>query len=101
MTQEQHMQAWEEGWDVFYTGQQDACHNLYELQRVDELGIFADDTVAILHVASLAHNDPSSLYGDAIRFLAKNSPNEIDSIIRDVYGSKQTDDLLKKLNIQL
>jgi len=101
MTIEQHQQAQLEGWDVFHTGQQDAVHNLYELQRVDELGIFADDTLAILHVASLAHNDPSSLHADAIRFLAKNSPNEVDGIMRSIYGSKQTDDLLKKLNIQL
>lgn len=101
MTQDKHDQARREGWDVFYTGQQDTRHNLYELQRVDEVEIFADDTLAILHVASLAHNDSSSLHADAIRFLAKNSPNEIDSMIRDVYGSNQTDDLLKKLNIQL
>lgn len=101
MTKRQHQQAQLEGWDVWYTGTQDACHNLYEIQRLDEAEIFADDTLAILHVASLAHNDTSSLHGDAIRFLAKNSPNEIDSMIRDVYGNKQTDDLLKKLNIQL
>jgi hypothetical protein len=80
-------QTWDLGWAVFYTGIQDATHNLYELQRVDELGIFESDKDAIKHVVRVAMEDASSVEADAIRFLAKESPNEIDSVFRDILGN--------------
>ncbi len=80
-------ESWDLGWAVFYTGIQDTTHNLYELQRVDELGIFESDKDAIKHVVRVAMEDASSLEANAIRFLAKESPNEIDSVFRDVVGN--------------
>lgn len=71
------------GWYVCYTGIQDAVHNLYELQKDDDAGIFRTDDEAIQFVAW------SALGGDdeaikAIKYLIKHSPNEIDSMFRRV-----------------
>lgn len=101
MTHKQNMQAWVEGWGIFHTGQQDDVHNIYELQRIDEVGKFADDTAAIKYVATKAFENPNSIYGDAIRFLIKESPAEIEVVMRSVFGDKMDELILKLNNIKM
>ena len=86
--------AWNEGWDIFHTGQQDACHNLWELQAVDEKQIFEDDHNAILFVVGKVEQDANSYHADALRFLLKESANEMDSVIRSAIGEERYNSLL-------
>jgi hypothetical protein len=81
-----HVEAQNEGWDVFYTSIQDSVHNIYELQRVDEGEVFSSDDEAILFVVEEAIKDPRGNHSHALLFLAKHSPNEVDSVIRSVVG---------------
>lgn len=82
--------TWDLGWAIFYTGEQNATHNLYELQCVGELEIFATDDEAILHVVDKVIESPKDgPYAEALLFLAKHSPNEIDSVIRRAIGPEK------------
>jgi len=90
-----------EGWSIFYTGIQDAVYNIFELQRLDEEAIFANDDEAIRHVVKKAIEDPKSIHASAIRFLVKESPNEVDSVIRGAVKVGLFLRLVKELNIEL
>lgn len=83
-----HKEAEDEGWGIFYTGMQDATHNLYELQRLDMEGFFPDDNTAIIHVVVMVINKPKGIHAEALLYLAKYSPNEIDSVVRKAVGDE-------------
>ena len=90
-----------EGWGVFSTGLQDAVHNPYELQRIDEDGKFVDDGEAIRFVCYKALQDVYGRHARAIKFLVEESPNEIDSVVRNEIGTNNLDNLLNALNVTL
>lgn len=94
-------QALEEGWGIFYTDMQDAVHNLYELQRVDEDAVFESDVEVCYHVVALAENDTNGLHAKALYWLHENSPNELHGSIRHMIGDETYLTLIKKLNIKL
>ena len=99
-------QAYKEGWLISFTGLQDAVHNLYELQRVDEpedgsLPEFEDDDEAVKFVVEMANRNPGGLHAKAVIFLADNSPNEISSVFKDIIPTEVFNMLLKQLNIKL
>lgn len=95
------LRAEKEGWTISFTGNDDSpVHNRYELQRMDEDGIFSNDDEAIRFVVEKALLGVN-YYVAAIRFLVVNSPNEVDSIIRTAVGSDVLDALLKKMNLSL
>ena len=94
-------ESFKDGWGIFYTGIQDAVHNEYELQRLDEAGIFESDVEAIYHVVALADNYTSGLHAQALYWLASNSPNELDGTIQHIIGKDTYSRLLKSLNIKL
>ncbi len=77
-----------EGWGIFYTGINDGVHNLYELQRLDMEEFFPDDKTAITHVVVMAINKPKGIHAEALLYLARYSPNEIDSIVRKAVGDE-------------
>lgn len=92
----EHAQANAEGWGIFHTGEQNATHNLYELQRIDEDDVFSSDDDAIKFVVDEAIKHPKGIHADALLFLAYQSPNEIDNIIRSAV-SKETFAKLKEV----
>lgn len=94
-------ESFKDGWGIFYTGTQDAVHNEYELQRLDEAGIFESDVEAIYHVTALAENDPSGIEAKALYWLAENSPNELDGTIQHIIGKDAYTLLTKQLNIKI
>ncbi|MEO7049537.1 MAG: hypothetical protein ABI091_29815 [Ferruginibacter sp.] len=73
--------AQKEGWSIFTTIP-DATHNVFELQSIDAMGVFEDDDAAIRHVVKESIKNEKGFHAQAILFLAKESPNEIDSIVR-------------------
>ena len=101
MTKKMNQQAFKEGWCVSYTGLEDAVHNIYELQRVDELNIFINDDEAIKHVVKMAEADVTGLHAKTLKWLAKHSPNELESVVWDVIGRETYSALIKKLNIKI
>ncbi len=90
-----------EGWSIVNTGLQDAVHNIFELQRLGDMLNFQNDKQAIRHVVKKAIESPDSIYADAIRFLAKESPNELDSMIQHTVGDVLYKPLIAKLKIML
>lgn len=81
--------AFAEGWGIFFTDQQDATHNLYELQKLDESEDFESDDAAIAWVVISATLNPKGFHAEALLFLANNSPNEIDSVVRSAVSPSQ------------
>lgn len=72
--------AEDEGWGIFYTAIDDDTHNLYELQRNDDIGNFKDDHEAKEYVVDQAMEKPKSHYAMALLWLSKYCPDEIDDI---------------------
>lgn len=72
--------AEDEGWGIFYTALNDDTHNLYELQRFDDIGNFKDDHEAKEYVVDQAMEKPKSHYAEALLWLARYCPDEIDDI---------------------
>lgn len=72
--------AEDEGWGIFYTAIDDDTHNLYELQRNDAIGNFEDDQEAKEYVVDQALEKPKSHYAEALLWLARYCPDEIDDI---------------------
>lgn len=70
------------GWGIFYTGSGGGCYNPYELQKIDDADIFANDDEAIVHVVQKAIEKREGIEVEAIRFLYQESINEIDSVFR-------------------
>lgn len=69
-----------EGWGIFYIGRQDAVHNLYEIQRIDELKKFKDDDEALIFVATKALESSASKHRRVMLYLRDYSPNELDRL---------------------
>lgn len=91
----------QEGWCISYTGIQDATHNIFELQRIDDDGKFENDDEAIKHVVNQAIKDTKSVHASAIKFLVKESPNEVDSIVRTAIDKDTFSLMLNKLKVKL
>jgi hypothetical protein len=72
-------QALEEGWDIFHTDRDDGV--AYELCRVDEMGVFADDTDAWRHVYAKAQVG-SNLHLLALEVLQVLNPEEFAAIVK-------------------
>ena len=89
-----------EGWGIFETGMQDASHNPYELQKYDEDDTFGDDAQAQRFVFDKAIQG-SKPHLQALFFLCRYSPNEVDSIIRESVGHLRLENFLKQHNIKL
>lgn len=83
-----------EGWSIFNTGRQDATHNPFELQRIDEMNMLKDDEAAIAYVISKATEHPNSFYANAVKLLFEISPNEIDSVFKSIAGSETINNIL-------
>lgn len=92
-------EAFNEGWGVF-KNTPDATHNIYELQKLDELEIFNSDDEAIKYVVNKAIGNPKSIHSAAILFISRNSPNEMDSIIRTVIGEGKYTELKNSLKYE-
>lgn len=87
------------GWGIFYTGFQDDNHNLYELQRIDDMNLFDNDSSAIEYVVTYATFDVNSEEAKAIRWLWENSPMEINRTFLDIVGSNKLDTCLANLKL--
>lgn len=81
-------QAETEGWGIFYTSIQDDKHNMYELQRLDEMKIFESDDHAIRFVTDKAMSG-STAHTEAIKWLIKESPTEISKTFKEVLSDAQ------------
>lgn len=78
--------AEDEGWCISYTGIQDETFNLYRLEKFDDIGNFENDYEAITHVVVMAINQPKGIHAQALIYLAKYSPNEITSRVKEAVG---------------
>jgi len=82
-----------EGWSIFYTGIQDDVNNLYELQRIDEAEEFDSDESAMIHVVEKAIEYPQGFNAEALLYLSRYSPNEINKRIKPAVGQELFDKL--------
>lgn len=80
--------AEDEGWCISYTGIQSEIFNLYRLEKYDDIGNFENDDEAITHVVVMAINQPKGIHAEALLYLARYSPNEISSRVRDAVGAE-------------
>lgn len=88
-----------EGWSIFHTGQQRPEHNIYELQRMDEMDIFKSDRDAMLFVVNSAIKNPEGIHLKALKWLQEYSPKEIGSISK-VLQAQMALDYMKLLKIE-
>ena len=80
--------AEDEGWCISYTGIQNETFNLYRLEKFDDIGNFENDNEAIVHVVIMAINKPKGIHAQALLYLAKYSPNEITSRVKEAVGEE-------------
>ena len=71
-------EAGSEGWDLFECG---GDHAPFELERIDEMAVFADDAAAWKHVIAKVKVG-SPLHCRAMAFLFENSPDEYYEVMK-------------------
>lgn len=80
--------AQHEGWDIFETG--GGSHPDFEIERVDDDELFADDTAAAAHVVTRAAAG-SATHLRAVAFLAVVGPEDLQAIFNEMfYGTYRT-----------